>query len=147
MRRALVVVALGMAACGPPDEPEAEPIEVSANNEPITIELSGRSVRVRCEVQCGPTERELDALRGACTRDPMATSGTVAIEGSSLRGLGCCHEAERAYVAACGDEHARCTSGWLAGCERGALADHASGGGVSLTPIDDRTDEERETGE
>jgi|GEM_PF-2420613 len=144
MKRALVLMLLGSAGCGEPTEPPAAPeIEVSANNEPISVEVLGRTVRVRCEVSCGPTERELDALRAVCVRNPTSTAGAIAIDGESLRGLGCCHEAERAYTAACGEESSRCTSGWLAGCERSALSDHASGGGVSLTPIDDRTPEER----
>src|SRR5690606_30194166 len=109
----------------------------------ISVELAGRTVRVRCEVSCGPTERELEALRTSCMRNATGTPGAVAFDGESLRGLGCCHEAERAYTTGCGEESSRCTSGWLAGCERGALSEHASGGGIPLTPIDDRTPEER----
>lgn len=147
MRGALVLMLLG-SGCGEPTEPPAAPeVEVSANNEPISVEVAGRAMRVRCEVSCGPTERELGALRSSCMRNAAGTPGAVAIDGESLRGLGCCHEAERAYTTACGEESSRCTSGWLAGCERGALSDHASGGGVSLTPIDDRTPEEREAAE
>ncbi len=151
MRAALALVGLATMACGEEATPPAPAAaEVSAGNEPITIEVAGRTMRVRCEVSCGPAERELDALRDACVRDPEATAGAVAIDGASLRGLGCCHEAERGYTGACGEDLSRCTSGWLATCEHGALREHASGGssGVSLTPIDDRTDEERaEAGE
>jgi hypothetical protein len=147
MRAALAVVLLGFG-CGEPTEPAAAPeIEVSAGNDPISVEIAGHTMRVRCEVSCGPSERELDALRSSCMRNATGTPGAVAIDGESLRGLGCCHEAERAYTSACGEESSRCTSGWLAGCERGALSTHASGSGVSLTPIDDRTPEEREAAE
>lgn len=120
-----------LASCGEAagEADEAAVIEVSANNEPISVELAGRTVRVRCEVSCGPTERELDALRTSCMRQPTGTPGAVAFDGASLQGLGCCHEAERAYTAACGDESSRCTSGWLASCERGALTHHAWGRG------------------
>lgn len=129
---------LSVMACGEPSgpseerAPEGEP--GSLNNEPITVELLGRTVRVRCEAACPPLTRELDALRLSCMRDPTGVPHAVAMDGESLRGFGCCHEADRAYVTACGDELSRCTTGWLAECERGALSDHASGHGGHGAP-------------
>lgn len=128
---------LSVMACGEPSTDESSAIEddlASANNEPITVELLGRTVRVRCEVACPPLTRELEALRLSCLRDPSGVPHAVAMDGESLRGFGCCHEADRAYQTACGDELSRCTTGWLAECERGALSDHASGHGGALLP-------------
>lgn len=132
MKRACLVcwLCVSMTSCDEAPEPESAALTESLGNEPITVELLGHTVRVRCESACPPLERELEALRLSCMRDPTAAPASVAMDGESLRGFGCCHEADRAYETACGGELSRCTTGWLAACESAALSAHAHGGGT-----------------
>lgn len=130
MKRSALVCCLWVcSSCGEARAPE-EVVETSLHNEPIRVELLGRTVRVRCESACGPLRGELEALRLSCLRDPTGVPASVAMDGETLRGFGCCHEADRAYQTACGDEASPCTTGWLAACENTALSAHAHGGGT-----------------
>jgi hypothetical protein len=124
-----VLVASLAGACGSPREEPPSEAPVSTGNDPIEVELLGRTARVRCEEHCTLVAEELDTLRDRCVADPTAVPGVLAIDGASLRQWGCCHEAERAYTTACEGGPTACPSEWLARCEHAALSSHAAHGG------------------
>lgn len=136
---AFALVALA-SACGPervrevPSGPARA--ESARASEAIAVRLGEREVRVHCALACEPARAELERLRKACTRDPLATPRRILVQGSPLTELGCCTESEHAYREACGVEAlSACVSRWSAECWAASLArGESASGAVGIAP-------------
>lgn len=119
---AALLALAGLGCHAPEHTPPPDP-RVPTVSEPIEIEAEGgRARRLRCAGDCDGSRRELDALRLACSRDPLSLAASV---GGRFTTLGCCEEAERTYTTACEDPLvAPCVRRWLAECEAASPAAH-----------------------
>jgi hypothetical protein len=93
-----------------------------ASPETVAVSRGMRTLEVRCERSCGPTQVELSRLQRSCVRDPNSTVHHLS-ERPPMIQLGCCSEARGAVAEACGAEASMgaCLDRWASHCERGEL--------------------------